>query len=252
MRLLLHAYPRRWRERYGEELLALLDAEPLTARVCANVVAAGLGERLRCSGPPHLRMLWAWSLFVIGGTAFQKTSEHWQMVVPRGSRGVPTAAFDVAQVAAAVGSAVVLVGVAVALPAFVRDLRRGGWTAVRRPILLASAATTIAAAALVVLAFGHDVAAAFVFVAFALCSLVAWTHAAVVAARRLEPLRVHAYLVFAVSVAMVVTTAAACLWLVSVSAHAPSFVGATQLAVVAAFMLGGTALAATAAAPLRA
>ena len=244
MRRLLYAYPRHWRERYGQELLALIDAEPLTWGVRANVVLAGLRERLRGPGQPQLRVLWAWSLFVIGGMSFQKTSEHWQAVVPRSDRAIPTAAFDIVQVAAAIGSIAVLVGVALALPMFLRDLRGGGWTATRRPILLASAASTAVAAALTALAVGHDVVAASIFVVSAVLSLLAWTHAAVVAARRLTPLRVHSYLGLLVSATMLVMTVAAAVWFGSVIAQAPSFVGDALLAVVTTFMLAGTALAA--------
>jgi hypothetical protein len=114
MRLLLLAYPRRWRERYGDEFLVLLEAQPLTWRDRVNVLRSGLGERLRPSSPPPLRVHWAWSLFVIGGMAFQKTSEHWQVVVPSGDRGIPTAAFDIIQAAAVVGSIAVLAAVALA------------------------------------------------------------------------------------------------------------------------------------------
>src|SRR5438552_11718834 len=116
-------------------------------------------------------------------------SAHWQVVVPAGARGAPTAAFDTVQAAVAVGSAAVLVAVALASPAFLRDLRSGGWTVAHRPILTASAATVLTAAALIALALDHDTVAAVVFVAFALVSLFAWTHAATVAARRLPPLR---------------------------------------------------------------
>jgi hypothetical protein len=244
MRLLLHAYPRRWRERYGEELLALLEIEPLSWRVRGNVVASGLRERLRGSGPPQLGVLWAWSLFVIGGMAFQKTSEHWQVVVPSGGRAVPTAAFDIVQGAAVIGSVAVLAGVAIALPAFLRDLRGEGWAAVRRPILVASASTAGAAVALVAVGLGHSIGAVSTFVALALFSLFAWTHAAAVSARRLPALRAHSYLALVVSATTFVITVAAAVWFASVSAHAPSFVGAAQLAVVATFMFAGTALAA--------
>lgn len=246
MRWLLLAYPRRWRERYGDELLALLAAEPLTWRVRANVLHAGFRERVRGSGPPPLRVLRAWSLFVVGGMAFQKASEHWQAVVPAGDRGMPTAAFDAVRAAAVVGTAAVLVAVALALPAFVRDLRGGGRTALRRPILLAAAATTVAAGALVALALHHDLVSATVFVAFALLSLLGWTHAATTAARRLELLRVHSYLAYAVTATMVVMTVAAAAWFALVNDRAPSFVGAAQVAVTASFMLAGTALAVTA------
>ena len=243
MKLLLRAYPCWWRARYGDELLALLEAQPLTWRVRADVVVAGLGERLRGSGPPQLRVLWAWALFVIGGMGFQKTSEHWQVVVPSGNRGVPTAAFEIVQAAAAVGSAAVLVGVALALPAFLRDLRSGGWPTLRRPILTAAAASIAAGAALVGLALGHAAIAVTIFVAFALLSLFAWTHAAVVAARRLQPIRAHAYLAFVVLATMLIMTVAAAVWFASVTAHAPSFVGTAQLALVATFMLTGNLVA---------
>jgi hypothetical protein len=244
MKLLLHAFPRRWRARYGEELLALLEAKPLTWRVRGNIVTSGLRERLRGSGPPQLRVLWAWSLFVVGGMAFQKTSEHWQAVVRSGDRAVPTAAFETVQAAAVIGSAALLAGVAIALPAFLRDLRSGGWPAVRRPILTAAAATAVAAAALVAVALGHSIGAASVFIALALFSLFAWTHAAAVSARRLPPLRAHSYLALVVSATMLVMTLAAAVWFGTVTARAPSFVGAAQLAVTAAFMFAGAALGA--------
>ena len=244
MRLLLHAYPRRWRERYGEELLALLEAEPLTWRVRANVVVAGLRERLCGSGPPQRRVLWAWTVFVVGGMAFQKTSEHWQTVVPGSDRAVPKAAFDIVQVAAVIGSAGILIGVALALPAFLRDLGSGGWAAVRRPILVASASTVAAGAALVTVALRTRRRRCNGLRRLRVFSLLAWTHAATVAAQRLAPLRVHSYLALAVSATMVVTTIAAAVWFASVTADAPSFVGDAQLAVVSAFMFAGTALAA--------
>lgn len=245
MKLLLRVYPRWWRERYGDELLALLEAEPLTWRSRGDVLAAGLRERLRGSGPLQLRVLWAWALFVIGGMAFQKTSEHWQVVVPAGGRAGATAAFDAVQVAAVIGSVAVLAAVAFALPAFLRDLRTGGWIVLRRPILAASAATVVAACALVALALDHDVVAASVFVVFAVVALFAWTHAAAAAARRLPERPVDRYLALLVTGTMLVMVVAAGVWFGAVTAHAPSFVGAAQLAVVGTFMLGGVAVAAT-------
>ena len=239
MKLLLLAYPRRWRERYGDEFLALLEAQPLTWCTCVNVLRSGLGERLRAAGPPPLRVLWAWSLFVIGGMAFQKSSEHWQTVVPSGGRGLPTVAFDIVQAAAIVGGIAVLAAVVLAFPTFVTDLRDDGWTVLRRPILTASATTAIAAAALIALALGHGVGTAAVFVAFAVASLFAWTYTAAAAARRLPLLRVYNHLALIVSAAMLVMTIGAAVWLASVTAHSTSFVGAVQLAVIATFMLAG-------------
>ncbi|MBV8479840.1 MAG: hypothetical protein JOY72_05995 [Actinobacteria bacterium] len=245
MRLLLRVYPRRWRDRYGDELLALLEAEPLTWRARANVVAAGLVERTRGSGPGHLRVLWGWAFFVVGGMAFQKTSEHWQGVFPSGHLATPTVAFDTVQVAAVIGSAAVLAGVALALPAFVRDLRRGGWTALRRPLLAAASGTIVAAASLLVLSHDHALAVGVVFVLSAIFALFASTHAAVAAARRLPSQRVYSVLATGVTLTMVVMVGAATAWFAAVTVRSPSFVGATQLAVTGAFMLTGVALAVT-------
>lgn len=239
----MRAYPRRWRERYGDELLALLESQPLTWRTRANIVASGLAERLRGSGPKELRVLWAWSLFVVGGMAFQKTSEHWQSVVPGGDRAVPTAAFDAVQIAAAVGSAAVLAAVAIALPAFLRDLRSGGWIVLRRPILSAAAGTAVAAGSLIAVAITHDLGAVSIFVASAVYSLFGWTHAATLAARRLVPLPgAQTQLALVASAAMVVITIAAAVWFVSVTAHAPAFVGVAHVAVTATFMLLGSGI----------
>jgi hypothetical protein len=245
VRLLLHAYPRRWRERYGDEFLALLEDEELTWRVAVNIVGAGLGERLRAVGPPPVRVLWAWSLFVVGGMAFQKTSEQWQAVVPGADHAVPTGAFDTVQAAAAVGSVAVLAAVALALPAYAADFRGGGWQALRRPILVASTATVVAAVALVALALDHDIVAASVFIASSLFSLFAWTHAAARAAGRIQPLRLHEHLAHVVTATMVAMTLAAAVWFASVSRHAPNFVGAAQLTVVSVFMVAGMALGIT-------
>jgi hypothetical protein len=44
-RLLLHCYPRAWRQRYGAELIELIASEPLTPGVAADVALAGLRQR---------------------------------------------------------------------------------------------------------------------------------------------------------------------------------------------------------------
>jgi hypothetical protein len=242
VKLLLRAYPRRWRERYGDELLALLEAEPVTWRGRANVLAAGLMERVRGSGQPQLRVLWGWSLFVLGGLAFQKVSEHWGAAVPASQRAIPDAAYATVVAAAIVGGFAVLAGVASALPAFARDLRAGGWLQVRRAVSVATATSALAALSLVSLALHHDLTSASIFVWSALASLLLWTHAAVVAARRLPVLRVQTYLSWIVTAAMAVMAGAGAIWFRSMSLYAPSVVSALQLAVVATFMLGGLAL----------
>lgn len=46
LRWVLRLYPRAWRERYGDELLALLESEPLNARTVRDVTGAAIGEWL--------------------------------------------------------------------------------------------------------------------------------------------------------------------------------------------------------------
>jgi hypothetical protein len=252
VKLLLYAYPGWWRRRYGDELLALLDSEPVTWRGRVNVLSAGLGERFGGSGRPQLRVLWAWAYFVVGGMAFQKTSEHWQVVVPGGDRGIPTASFDTVVVAAVIGSAAVLSAVALALPAFFRDLRDTGWAELRWPLLAAAAGTAIAAASLGAVALDHDIVAGSIFVSSAFFSLFAWTSAAARAARRLPIRRAHSHLAVLVGASMVVMTVAAAVWFAAVTPRAPDFVGAAQLTVIAVFMLTALALAGSAVGALRA
>ena len=44
---LIHLYPKAWRTEYGAELAAMLQARPLTARVCADVVRSAVWQHLR-------------------------------------------------------------------------------------------------------------------------------------------------------------------------------------------------------------
>jgi hypothetical protein len=49
--LLLYAYPRSWREEYGEELAGILATRRLTARLVADVVTSGARQHLRHDDP---------------------------------------------------------------------------------------------------------------------------------------------------------------------------------------------------------
>ena len=92
-------------------------------------------------------------VFVLGGFGVQKASEHWQAVTPVGKQHPPAAAFDVLFWTAGLGSALVLVGVALS-GTFVR---RGGWTTVRGPIIRATLLSLLAVAAKVGLVrWGHS------------------------------------------------------------------------------------------------
>jgi hypothetical protein len=245
-RLLLRLYPRAWRARYGEELLALLtelgEDEPIAARMRRDVVRAGLGERLRAAGfgagaPPAMRarsgallVLCAWMLFAVAGARVQKFSEHWQGATPQSARGVPAVAFDVLEGAAVLGGVLVLAGVALALPRALAYIRSGGWRVVRRAVLRASALTAVAigaTAALAVWAQQIDTAqrngassaysGAFVLCALLLVgALAAWTTVAVSLARGLElssrVLRLEALLADAICASMLAVTLATATW----------------------------------------
>ncbi len=245
-RLLLRLYPRVWRARYGEELLALLtelgEGEPISPRMRRDVVRAGFAERLRAAGlgsaaPPAVRarsgallVLGAWMLFTLAGARVQKLSEHWQGATPQSARGLPAVAFEVLEVAAALGGALVLAGIALALPRALAYIRSGGWLVMRRSVLRASALTVVAigaAAALAVWAQHLDTAqrngassaygAAFVCCALLLAgTLAAWTTVAVSLAQALElparVLRIEALLAGAICASMLAMTVATATW----------------------------------------
>ncbi len=256
-RLLLCCYPRAWRERYGEELDELLEATSghgrVDARAAADVVRAGLVERLREWGigegvPAYERarggvllVLVAWAAFLVAGARVQKFAEHWRAFTPLPVRGLPDGAFHVLVVAAAFGAACALLGVALALPAVLADLRAGGWRAVRRPLLRAIAVSAPTLAMFVAIAiWAHQLdgaerngasvayaAAIVVFALLAIASLAAWATAAVSIARRarlgVELLRVEALLAGAVSATMLAMTVATSLWWGSLARVAPWF-----------------------------
>ena len=50
--LLMRLYPKAWRKEYGAELAAMLQARPLTARVCGDVVLSALWQRTRAIEAP--------------------------------------------------------------------------------------------------------------------------------------------------------------------------------------------------------
>ena len=256
MRLLLRVYPSAWRARYGPELVTLIEelegGARISWRVRVDVLRAGVVERARALAlrglAPRERVregsvlvLYAWVVFVIGGFGAQKASEHWQAVTPSAKRSLPAAAVDVFLVAASVGSALVLLGVAVSLPRLAALIREGGWAQIRRPILRAAWLSALTLAATFGLAAwahslgpvarnGGDVAYGAAFVAWVILlatCLLAWAAAAAMTARQLawstRTLRFEARLATTVSAAMVVMTIATAVWWGSLASAAPWF-----------------------------
>jgi hypothetical protein len=203
---LLRWYPRAWRERYGQELLVLIqdtldDGRP-TWRLRLGVIWGGLRERGHQAGRAvRAADKWRtgvdrWSLFVTG-VVLASVPEAVRGS-PSQARGWPAAAADGVLAAVALTGVVVLASGLTALPALIRFLRAGGWPKVRRRIMKAAGATVVAGGVLAgvsavsgsrslaqlntswVFAFGNLAAALVIAVTIGL-----WAGAAVATARHL-------------------------------------------------------------------
>ena len=270
---LLRWYPAAWRERYGDELASLIEAESdggrVSLRVTVNVIAAGSAQRLRSSGlagdevPPERRIrtgvllvLSSWAAFVVAGLGFAKSAEHWQAISPQPDHGVPAAAYDGVLLAATLGTFAVLLGIVLTARPLVAFLSAGGWQQIHRPVLRALGSTGLTVVVLVgVAAWAHhltngqrnggDLLYGAAFLALVLCCVVSvglWTRAAVVTAGKLaltgEALWRETCLAAVTTVSMAVTTGSATIWWLSVYGEPPRMVAMTLV------MLAATTLAA--------
>jgi hypothetical protein len=154
---LLRWYPRAWRERYGDELLALIqdtvDEGRPTWRLRLGVIWGGLRERGRQAGRVvKAAVKWQTSpnpsgTIVVAGMVFALLPAN-LMTSPSPARGWQVAAFDALLAAVALTGVVVVADGLAALPALVRFLRAGGWPKIRRRIAWAAGATVVAGGAL--------------------------------------------------------------------------------------------------------
>jgi hypothetical protein len=255
---LLRWYPEAWRQRYGDELIALMedtyDDRPVPWRCRMSLARSGAVERLRGSGLAQggdgsgqrirsgsLLVLWAWAVFVVAGAGFAKFAEHWDAVTPKGARWLPAAAFDAVQWAALTGGVIVLVAASASVPAFVRSMARGGWAPIRLPVLRAvavAAATVVATVGIVV--WAHHLGprpagrahlpyagVAALWALMVVATIATGTAAAVAVARRLRfsprVLRLQGVLALAMVLVMVVVVAGTIAWWGAVAANAPWF-----------------------------
>jgi len=273
-------YPSAWRERYGDELCALIedqqDGRPPTARLRMQLALAGLRERAHEAwnvGPGAspaerarsgiLLVLGGWTAFVVAGTSFAKLAEHFQGALSRPDRALPSHAFDVVEVAAAIAGAVVVLGVGLLLPAFVRLIRAGGWSGIRGHVLWAIALIGVALALGVGMVAwagslspaqrnGADPAYAATFVCLALFGSLAVAQSARAAGatlRRLELSRsrllVESGLAAIVAAAMGTMTVATAIWWGAIATDAPWFLHGARAGVAASPMdlrLAGTSV----------
>ena len=155
---LLRWYPRAWRERYGEELLALiqdtLDEGRPTWRLRLGVVRGGLRERAHqarqavgaaIKRPSGLDL---WAKMLAAGTIVAILPQNLSESPPPARGWQAVAAFDALLAAVALTGAVVVATGLAALPALVRFLRAGGWPKIRRRVVWAAGATVVAGGAL--------------------------------------------------------------------------------------------------------
>jgi hypothetical protein len=258
-------YPRAWRERYGAEMIDLMDEEygsRLPPHAHRSLVFGGLVQRARSldllgdgmrprdgirSGA--LLVLAAWTAFVVAGADFAKFSEHFDQALPHNTRTHQAAdiAFTAMQTVAGLAAIAVVGGALLATPSFVRFLRKGGWTEIRAHFLRAAAATGVAAAltAVTVLVAHrlphhqrqvgvHWYGVLFVtWGGLVVLTLVLWTVFVAASARRVElssaVLETEGILAAVVAVAMVVMLGASASWWAAMATYAPAFLHGTPV-----------------------
>jgi hypothetical protein len=175
---LVRWYPPQWRERYGDEITALLEdtyasASEVPLRQRVSLAWSGLGERARSAGvigwsqEPDvllrggwLLVLCGWAFYIVAGAIFVKSADRWATESPPAGHWVATGGFNVVGVAAVVGCLVVFLAAVVVVPAFVRFVRSGGWHEVSRPIVVALVSFALSALLFVILvAWAHSLSA---------------------------------------------------------------------------------------------
>ncbi len=158
---LLRWYPRAWRQRYGEEFLAMVEdglaGQRPTWRLTVSVARAGLRERGRA--------LVSRRALARYGRGIDSVLDRWWPTVATANilaflpatLGAPapgsrawqvTTALDALIAVMALTGLAVLGGGLVAFPAFRRFLRAGGWATIRWRVAGAAAATVVAGGAL--------------------------------------------------------------------------------------------------------
>jgi hypothetical protein len=151
---LLRWYPRAWRERYGEELLALiqdtLDGGRPTWRLRLSVAWGGAHERAHQVGQAVRAGVKArtgptrWGTALVAGLIFADLPLNLAQSPPATREWQATTALDAVIAAVALTGALILAGGLAALPALVRFVRAGGWPKIRRPVAWAAGATAVA------------------------------------------------------------------------------------------------------------
>jgi hypothetical protein len=157
---LLRWYPRAWRERYGEELLALIqdtvDEGRPTWRLRVGVIWGGLRERghqagraAKAAAAKRGAMVSRWLVILVAGLIFTNLPQQFEVSPPPARAWQMTAALDVLTAVAAFICAVLLVSGLAALSSVVTFLRADGWPKIRHRVAWAAGATGPTVGALV-------------------------------------------------------------------------------------------------------
>jgi hypothetical protein len=204
-RALLALYPEAWRDRYGEEMLALLEDDPPRLRglgsLLCGAVAAHLRPRASWRGTPAARMrlsigflFGCWMLLSLGGLTFQKVTENIPFDTPFGDASQQHQWIALGRAAILAGASLGALSIAIGgLPllwlALRRALRAGEWRLrllLALPALSLVAATAVGRALLLVApARAYDFPASWVLAVIAPLSVVtiAWATGCALAAR---------------------------------------------------------------------
>jgi hypothetical protein len=164
--LLLALYPEAWRERYGEEVRALLEDDPPRVRGLASLLAGAAHAHARPEGwgaqaTPRDRLRLAlcglfgcWIGISLAGASFQKETEDHGYATAAAHHWLLAASHDAVIAGAVLGAAALAVGglplvwLALRRAASTRDLRLAGSLALPAAALLGFAAVTVALVAL--------------------------------------------------------------------------------------------------------
>ena len=257
---LLRWYPPKWRARYGEEFVALLDdtypTHHIPTRAALVMALNGSRERVRELGwagdtldrqerlrAGSLLVACSWSLFVVAGAIFAKFSEHWSATTPPVARTAASVGYDAVQWSGVVGVTVVFLAALLVAPSFVRFLRHGGWSTLGPTIIRTLTFVGVFAAATAALGvWAHHLTSAqrngglalyaVAFLAWGLTAvaLIASATATMVTSVRSLSLsaivtRIEATLAVVLTFVMAVVTAGVATWWITEARFAPSLFG---------------------------
>jgi hypothetical protein len=156
----LHWYPRKWREKYGAGMVALLEDTygdtrlPMAVRF--SLMRRGTHERIREGGFIGAATAWerrrsawqwilaGWTAFMLAGAIVAKFTDNWVTLSSALDRTSAHLGYGLVQWSGTVGMLVVVAAALIVLPSLARLVRDGGWDQVGRPVLRALVVVALA------------------------------------------------------------------------------------------------------------